>query len=180
MNQPDPQELTALLQKSLQDGRQATLTVTSNSMSPLIRRGDQVMIAALTRPLLPGDIITFRTESGLLTHRFWGYVPDEEPPLLITRGDKPMVFDPPTPAANVVGQVIMRQRHGRWLHLGQGNGLWLNRHLCRLAASDNWGLMGGTPPQTAAGFRRTWWWMGVHWVLQTWARLVTAVLIWRD
>ncbi|HRQ39032.1 MAG TPA: hypothetical protein PLD25_14075 [Chloroflexota bacterium] len=176
MNQPESSQLRALLQENLQAGGQAMLSVTSNSMSPLIRRGDQVMIVALTRPLLPGDIITFQTDAGLWTHRFWGYVPGTDPPLLLTRGDKPVVFDPPLPAANVLGLVIMRQHHGRWLHLHQGRGLWLNRHLTRLAAWDNRVLTGSAPPQVAFGSQPPRWRQGIHWIFHVWGRLATAVI----
>ncbi len=175
---PETDQLATLLQAGLQDGRQATLTVTSNSMSPLIRRGDQVWIVAASRPLQPGDIITFRSADGLLTHRFGGYVPGVGPLLMITRGDKPVLFDAPTQAANLVGQVIGRQRHGRWLHLLHGRGLWLNRHLAHLAVVDNRVLAGGRPLPQMAGLRPARWRQGVHWLLQLWATTVTAVVTW--
>lgn len=175
-NLPETEEMVALLKQSVQNGRKATVIVTSNSMAPLIRRGDRVKIVAVTRPLRPGDIITVSTPSGLLTHRFWAYVPGAEPPLLMMRGDKPLVFDPPTPAANVLGQVLMRQRHGRWLHLYQGRGLWLNRLLSKLAAVDNRVLAGRTPLHHAAASQPAWWRQGIHWVLQYGAWGVTAVI----
>lgn len=177
MNQPESSQVSALLQETLQEGGQAMLTVTSNSMSPLIRRGDQVILVALTRPLQPGDIITFQTDAGLWTHRFWGYVPEANPPLLLTRGDKPEVFDPPTPAAHMLGLVIQRQRHGRWLHLYHGRGYWLNRHLVWLAAWENRVLTGKTAPKLTVGSPPARWRQGIHWVLHWWGRLVTAVFV---
>ena len=179
MNEPESEPVISLVQRTLQDGRQITLTVSSNSMSPLIRRGDQVIVVALARPLQPGDIITTQTDAGLLTHRFCGYVAGEEPPLLITRGDKPIIFDPPAAAANVLGQVIMVQRHGRWLHLYQGRGRWLNRHLSWLAALDNRILANGRPWQMTNHHPTRWqrrWRQGIHWFLHGWGRLVTAVI----
>lgn len=177
MNRSENNQVSALLQETLQEGGQAILTVTSNSMSPLIRRGDEVMLMALARPLQPGDIITFQTDAGLLTHRFWGYVPEADPPLLLTRGDKPVVFDPPTPTAHVLGSVIQRQRHGRWLPLGQGRGYWLNRHLVWLAAWDNRVLTGKTASKLTVSSPPAWWRQGIHWALHWWGWLVTAVLV---
>lgn len=135
------------------------------------------MLMALTRPLQPGDIITFQTDAGLLTHRFWGYVTDVTPLLLLTRGDKPVVFDPPTPAAHVLGLVVQWQRHGRWLHLYHGRGYGLNRHLVWLAAWDNRVLTGRTGPNLAVDSPPAWWRQGIHWALHWWGRLVTAVFV---
>lgn len=178
-NQPQGHQLAELLQQSLQNNRQAMLTVTSNSMAPLIRRGDEVLIVAIERPSA-GDIITFTTKSGLLTHRFWGFLQKEEGDFLLTRGDKPLLFDSPTPATNILGLVVKRQRHGRWLHLKQGRGRWLNQHLARLAAFDNRIILGGVISpvqiQVRAGKHPAWWRQGIHWALYTWARVVTAVV----
>lgn len=178
-NQPSGNQLAQLIQESLRNGRQATLAVTSNSMAPLIRRGDDVLIVSVERPS-PGDIITFTTETGLLTHRFWGILQKEEGAFMLTRGDKPLFFDPLTPATNLLGLIVGRQRHGRWLNLQEGRGQWLNHHLKRLAALDNRILLGRDSfplrAEPIGSTKPTWWQQAMHWALYSWARVVTAVV----
>lgn len=183
MSNPDSSHLTALLRDSLQNGRQPYLTVTSNSMAPLIRAGDRIIITAAGANLQPGDILTFETSSGLLTHRFWGFLPGNgrEQPQFITRGDKPLWFDPPLEPAHLVGRVCARQRGERLLDLEKGRGRWLNHHLAWLAAFENRGIInrallnGGVivHPQKRdihVGKRL------IHWALYSWAVGVTAVV----
>jgi signal peptidase I len=183
MSKPDTDHLAALLRDSLQNGRQPQLTVTSNSMAPLIRAGDLIVIAAAGANLQPGDIITFENSSGLLTHRFWGFLSgnDHDRPLLITRGDKPLWFDPPLEPANVVGRICARQRGKQMLNLETGRGKWLNHHLAWLAAFENRGIISKVllngdamvqPQKTDIPLGKRL----VHWALYSWAVAVTAVI----
>lgn len=129
------QQLYSLLQERLQSGASVTVQVTSHSMWPLLSAGDNIIIVQTsTNQLQPGDIITFLTDQGLLTHRFWGFVPQQEPLHLLTRGDQPRSFDPPTAATHLLGRVVACQRRSRLLRLDVGAGRWLDRQLRRLAA----------------------------------------------
>jgi hypothetical protein len=129
--------LADLLQKSMQQGHHPLLTVASNSMAPLLRHHDQVCVAPVTvAQLQPGDIITIAAESQLLTHRYWGTLTAREEVRLLTRGDRPLNFDTPWPAANLLGRVIARRRRGRDLSLARGSGRWLNHHLTWLATTE--------------------------------------------
>jgi hypothetical protein len=172
MNQPDTAEVAALVREGLQNGRPTTLTVTSNSMSPLLQAGDKIVVSATAADQLQaGDIIIVSTDKGFLTHRFWGFKMAGGQVSLLTRGDKPWEFDPPTLATNLLGRVTARLRHNRMLALETGWGLRLNRHLARLAAFENRFVVGDESPTTnrATGKR------GVHLAIYGWAKLVTAV-----
>jgi len=128
--------LADVLRMSIEQGHQPTLTVTSNSMMPLLMRGDQVTLTAVppTGPR-PGDVITFLSLSGqdLMTHRFWQTVMQDGRPYFQTRGDRPLQFDPLLPPEQVIGRVEQRQRNGRILTISSGAGAKLNHHLARLA-----------------------------------------------
>ncbi len=171
MQHPDPRQLTALLRESLQNGRPTRITVTSNSMSPLLQAGDEIIIiTTATEQLQPGDIITMATHTGLLTHRFWGLSAAGGQTWLITRGDKPLWFDLPTPTADLLGRVIARQRDGRLLDLEAGGGRWLDSHLARLAAIENRIIASANPSEKVALWKR-----GIHRMIYTWTKGLTAV-----
>lgn len=132
--------LADMLRESMQNGQKPNLTLTSNSMSPLLKKGDQVTIQSiLNTQLQPGDIITLvdsRDTTQLLTHRYWGTAHKGKNEQIITRGDRPLFFDPPIAPEKIVGIVILRTRNGRILNLQQGKGKWLNQRLTRLAALE--------------------------------------------
>lgn len=173
MNQTDVKQTADLLRQGLQNGRYATLTVTSNSMAPLIQKGDEVCIVATAASRLqPGDIITMETPSGLLTHRFWRLAAGGSEQRLYTRGSKPVAFDPPYAATTLVGRVFARQRHGKQLNLDSGWGGWLNRRLRQWNAWEN-RLIVGAP---AASMKRSFWRRVVKQSLYVWAVVLTAVI----
>lgn len=162
--------LAEMLRESLRQGQTPRLTVSSNSMAPLLRRDDQITLEAVTVGALRiGDIITVASVSQVMTHRFWGVTDDSGQVCLLTRGDRPLVFDAPWPAEALIGRVNGRLRHNRHLSLGAGPGCWLNRQLCRLAQRevDWWGR-----PQA----QRRWLRRGLRGLLYGSALLLTTVI----
>lgn len=134
MSEIDPALLAEMLRDALNKGKFPYLTVVSNSMSPLIRRSDQIQLAPITpEQLLPGDIIVFEGPSNLITHRFWGLITETGQTQLVTRGDRPQHFDKPVNAGRLIGRVICRRRKKKSFNLSQGMGKWLNSHLANLA-----------------------------------------------
>lgn len=146
---PDPRTIAALLRQALAEGNQPRLTITSNSMAPLLRRGDVVRLAPSdVASLRPGDVIVLETPENLLTHRYWGNIAHGRGVRLITRGDRPLGFDRPSTAQDLVGRVIARHRGERELLFTGGRGERLNQRLARLAARESrW--FGATPPASA-------------------------------
>lgn len=161
--------LADLLRDSLQQGEMPRLTVSSNSMAPLLRRDDQVTLEAATiGTLRPGDIITVASVSQVMTHRFWGMTDVSGQLCLLTRGDRTLAFDEPWRAEALIGRVNGRLRHNRQINLGSGPGLWLNRRLYRLAQLEvSW--WGESP-------RRSWLRRGLRGLLYAWALLLTAAI----
>lgn len=134
MPEMDPALLAELLREALREGKSPYLTVVSNSMSPLIRRSDQIKLAPITtEQLRPGDIIVYEGPANLITHRFWGFVTDRDQTQIVTRGDRPQHFDKPFAPTHLVGQVIGRRRKQQFLDLAQGIGKRLNNHLASVA-----------------------------------------------
>lgn len=144
MNSQNLQNVAALLREALSQGKTPYLTVTSNSMSPLLRRGDQIGLSAChLQNLKPGDLIVLNDGDQLTTHRFWGTYERDGNAWLLTRGDRPLKFDPPWPAGQYVGQAIVRRRGNRALWLDRGAGRWLNARLNQLARLE--GALFGHP-----------------------------------
>lgn len=134
MSEIDPGLLADLLREAMREGKSPFVTVVSNSMSPLIRRGDKVRLAHVNPDqMLPGDIIVYEGPANLITHRYWGFLTEKGQTRLVTRGDRPQYFDEPFSAANLVGQVIGRRRKNHFLNFEGGTGKWLNNHLANLA-----------------------------------------------
>lgn len=134
MVQPDAAMIAGLLHESMKDGKVPFLTVTSNSMRPLLRRGDQVGLSATTlQQLTPGDVIVVRDGDTFLTHRFVAIRQKDAETMLLTRGDRPLALDPPWSPDRYVGRVTVLRRSGRVLSLEHGAGRWLNQHLGCLA-----------------------------------------------
>ena len=132
--------LAPLLRESLQKGQHPQLIITSNSMTPLLQRGDKIILEFVTiEQLQPGDILTLTTESHLQTHRYWGMEERAGTSYLLTCGDRPLSFDPLWPIGSLIGRVIARQRKGKRMSLHEGVGKWLNNQLSKLATAKlNW------------------------------------------
>ena len=125
--------LASLLQRSVARGQLFYMTVSSDSMAPLLEPGDEVAVAAVkAEELRPGDIVVLNEGPGFLTHRYWGTRKQK----LITRGDRTLQFDPLWEPERLLGRIQARRRQGRTLSLQQGPGAWLVAHLARVAALE--------------------------------------------
>ena len=132
--------LGELLKESLREGKTPILTVISNSMAPLLQRGDQVGLQAIDLTQLEsGHIVTFshhHQPGEMITHRIAGIAQVEGKTKLITWADRTLMFDPPIEIDDVIGRVIWRIRKGHRILLDQGRGLWLSNKLSKLATTE--------------------------------------------
>lgn len=123
-----------LLRQSMCQGQYPLVTVVSDSMAPMIRRGERISIAPTSlEQLAPGDIVVVSSATKLVTHRFWGLVRQDGRCQLLTKGDRSRHFDLPSTSEDLIGRVTARWRDDRLLPLTFGLGLWLNRRLAKLA-----------------------------------------------
>ncbi|MCI0396967.1 MAG: signal peptidase I [Chloroflexi bacterium] len=133
----EPSLLAELLRETMARGQLPFLTIASNSMAPLVRRGDQIGIApARPEELQPGDVIVVMGQGELVTHRYWGCLEQNGRRRLVTRGDRQRHFDRPVAEASLVGRVVARRRQNRLLSLSEGPGRRLNHSLAGLARLD--------------------------------------------
>ena len=110
---------------------QLRLKVTSNSMSPILKLGDHVLVHSVSPDvLIRGDILVTQRPGGYLTHRFifmdgHGWV---------TKGDRNRKADAPIPLEALVGLVVSRERngHSRNLHTR------FQRYLARISGWLGW------------------------------------------
>jgi signal peptidase I len=159
----DALPLADILREYIHQNSTAQLSVSSDSMLPLLRVGDILGLeAAPESQLHPGTIITFETawrEHGLVTHRIASTWRDKEGHLhLLTRGDRMLQFDQPLTSEQVIGIVTWRARNGRLVRLDRGQGARLNRKLDSIAGTA-WQLISGRPlepyPRTSDAVTRT-------------------------
>lgn len=129
---PDKLLVADLVRDQLEAGQKARLTITSNSMAPMLRCGDEIdVIAANPNTLAAGDIVTLETESGFLTHRLL----ENGENRLITFGDRNRAFDPPVRFDQLLGIVttIHPASREKALSLQSLRGQKLNRTLFYLS-----------------------------------------------
>jgi signal peptidase I len=139
--------LAELLHDGLAAGKLPYVTVTSNSMAPLLQAGDQVGVAAVSPAnLRPGDIIIVETAADLLTHRYWQPLNENGQPHLLLRGDRLLAFDSPSPNSCLIGRIVTRRRGQRQLDLESGPGNWLNRRLMGIIRLEMTLLTGNSRP----------------------------------
>ncbi|PKO20725.1 MAG: hypothetical protein CVU38_18570 [Chloroflexi bacterium HGW-Chloroflexi-1] len=103
--------VTALTRSALADGRMLRLRVVSGSMRPLLRRGDEVIVAPVAPAALqPGDLVV-RAASGddFVVHRLMVC----QAGMIVTRGDCLPRADPAWPADQLAGRVVEAFRQGR-------------------------------------------------------------------
>jgi signal peptidase I len=91
--------------------------VGENSMAPLIRAGDFVLIEHRRDDIRRGDVVVFRTGRELITHRVISVQDDETSLAYITKGDNVLWADPAVPATEIIGRVLSVKRGGRQLNL---------------------------------------------------------------
>lgn len=137
-SEPVQTSLADMLRQALSEGTQAQLTLSSDSMAPLLCQGDRLLLKSVqVDQLQPGDIVVVADSDGLLVHRFWGYHGPPRSVELVLRGDSLAYFDRPVPATDLVGIVVARLRSGRVLALDRPAGRQLDQRLRRAAQLEN-------------------------------------------
>jgi hypothetical protein len=105
------------------------LTVTSDSMWPLLRVGDGVVVQPIDpHALQPGDVIVVQRSGGWITHRL--VTVDERG--WHTHGDNTRYGDEAASAAQIVGRVIAIERNGQTIDLLQPRWRTIDRRVNRV------------------------------------------------
>lgn len=107
-----PAALNAALDLWSQAGEQHYLPIRGRSMLPLLREGDDVLVAH-TRDLYPGEIAVFQQPGGLVAHRVLAVFTVGGEQILRTKGDNTLGVDPPARSNQIVGRAVNIRRGGR-------------------------------------------------------------------
>lgn len=105
----DPVVAQAALRLWRQAGNQHFWPIAGQSMLPLLRAGDEILVDHRATCLHPGQIIAFVRHGRLIAHRLLRI----EGPILLTKGDNCPAYDPPVSTAAVMGRVIAVRRGQR-------------------------------------------------------------------
>jgi hypothetical protein len=100
-----------------QAGAQHWFAVEGQSMTPLLREGDSVLVSHGREGVQRGSVVLFRQKGKLVAHRVLRITRDSEGSTLTTKGDSLRSIDAPVPADNIVGRVVAIKRQERKLRL---------------------------------------------------------------
>lgn len=123
-----------VMDEALRIGTFVRFRAEGDSMSPTIRSGESITIAAVSADeVVRGDVLVCRHGKRVLAHRVVGVTTRGADRLFYLRGDAKAACDPPVGADALVGKVISVCRNGRMTPLcGPVARL---RHKARAAAS---------------------------------------------
>lgn len=111
-------EFNGLARQILASGEQCRFRVRGNSMQPLVKDGDRLVVHAITpEKLQPGNILLYETRTGrLLVHRLVGKIRTGDHVALKLQGDA-MLFPDGLIEVNQVVGIVDRIERGRasWL-----------------------------------------------------------------
>lgn len=103
--------MTVLFDNTIRTGHAVSLTAVGRSMWPIITEGMRAVISPLKSGLPPkGALIMIIRANGLMVHRYWGMTYKEGIPMVLTKGDTNLAFDPPVPVSMVLGQVSLLKK----------------------------------------------------------------------
>lgn len=114
--QADPARITALLSSLRAPGRFVESTIQGMSMGRNLPPGSRIRIALLEcERYRAGDVIAFLAGTRVVVHRVL-FHPRSGPAsrFVLTRGDAPLVPDPPVPIRQILGPVTAAWVDGRW------------------------------------------------------------------
>lgn len=93
-----------------QSGRPLSMQMVSNSMYPLIREGDHLVIEPQPRQFYLGDVVIYRRHQQLIAHRLIAIRQSEQAKWFILKGDNAIGIDPPLSRKQLMGRVVRVER----------------------------------------------------------------------
>jgi signal peptidase I len=103
-------------------GEKHTCSISGNSMAPLIKHGDTMVVEHGSRDLHSGDVVIFKTQDKILAHRLIQVKKRSEGKVFICKGDNCRTFDQPFDADHILGKVVeVKSKNG---HLYYKSACW--------------------------------------------------------
>ena len=87
-------------------GEKHTCMISGNSMSPLIRQGDYVVVDYGNKDIRIGDVVIFKTPDKILAHRLIHKTNNDEGEVFFLKGDHCKTLDQPITTEKILGKVI--------------------------------------------------------------------------
>lgn len=111
----DHQVVKGLLKEGLERNQRARLQVSSQSMRPLLRPGDTILVQQIDPiQLAMGDLVVLDRNADLAIHRLIKLDIDEQ---YHTKGDNVPFSDPPVSGTKILGRVVAIERGRRCIDL---------------------------------------------------------------
>ena len=130
-NTPDrlipPDTLKAAIDLWGQAGEAHWIPVRGSSMLPLLREGDQLLVAHGKWQIRRGDIVVFQRQDGLIAHRVLRVQSNEGEHTLRTKGDHVLGLDPVLTEDEVLGRVLQVRCADKMLKLDTRLWGWVGR-----------------------------------------------------
>lgn len=135
----EPALLDTAIQLWKEQDKRHWIPIAGNSMLPLLREGDRVLVAHDCTRIQRGDVIVFWQTNQLIIHRVIQIQRTSDTICFLTKGDNGLSFDPPVREDQVIGKVLAARRDNReisidtrmwrWLGYGIAYVTWLIRGL---------------------------------------------------
>lgn len=141
------------------------IPITGNSMLPLMRTGDQVLVAHDCSHIRTGDVIVFWQSNQLIIHRVIRIRQTSDTICFLTKGDNGLSLDPPVREDQVIGKVLAVRQDNReisldtrmWRGLGYGiaYATWLINELLVIGQRIKRRFIGQTPNRWTRRIQQT-------------------------
>lgn len=129
------QMVSDMIISELTIGDQVSFLVTSNSMQPLMKTSDMVVVEIIAGSKVKrGDIIVIKRADGFLTHRAISPTKDG----WLTKGDSNILPDSPVKYNDIIGRVKMIQQANLTLNMEARKWAYLNPSLAKLGEIETW------------------------------------------
>ncbi len=116
MKYVDTQEYVSMLRGLVEDGKEVSMIITGNSMSPFLSdRRDTVYFRQPNRSLRRGDMVFYQRETGqFVMHRIWKVKKDA----YYIVGDGQKKIEGPVQKGQIFALVTKVKRNGTWIRPG--------------------------------------------------------------
>jgi len=131
---PDPRgdkTLNVAFEAIAESSQSIWLPVRGNSMLPLLRAGDHVLVSPSRPGLTLGDIVVYQRQGDLFIHRLLAQHDQNEAGLLI-KGDNRLLPDPLIRVEDILGRAVKLRREQRMMSLETPAWRLINKVIARM------------------------------------------------
>jgi signal peptidase I len=131
--------LKAVAELLSQTGEAHYIPLRGNSMLPLLRNGDQVLVTSGVDGIRTGDIVVFQRDREWIAHRVLRVERDGiDRVRLRTKGDHVMRLDTPLNVDSLVGKVLVARRNGQQMRLDTRSWRCFGRFIAGVMRFEVW------------------------------------------